>query len=163
MYGVLCRRLHIGKKKRYKESALVHNGPCQGKCPYLRQKQTSALCSFQTKPCKKQTKMQTVHKNVFFFQCLFSHWNFNQVDLVHYSWAKQQPNLAIFRNTLNLFHGELTREKHISSYQSNRKWRVSSSTPNQDRSCSEMCLGIVPISLFPSRFFSCSLGQAGRN
>lgn len=24
-----------------------------------------------------------------------------------------------------------------------------------------MCLGIVPISLFPSRFFSCSLGQAG--
>lgn len=51
------------------------------------------------------------------------------------------------------FHGELTGEKHISSYQSNRKWRVSSGTPNQDRSCSEMCLGIVPISLFPSRFF----------
>ena len=24
-----------------------------------------------------------------------------------------------------------------------------------------MCLGIVPISLFPSRFFSCSLGRAG--
>lgn len=63
--------------------------------------------------------------------------------------------------TLDLFHGELTREKHISSYQSNRKWGVSSSTPNQDRSCSEMCLGIVPISLFPSRFFSSSLGQAG--
>lgn len=59
------------------------------------------------------------------------------------------------------FHGELTGEKHISSYQSNRKWRVSSATPNQDRSCSEMCLGIVPISLFPSRFFSCSLVPGG--
>lgn len=92
---------------------------------------------------------------------LFSHWNVNQVDLANCSWAKQQANLAIFRNTLHLFHGELTREKHISSYQSNRKWRVSSSTPNQDRSCSEMCLGIVPISLFPSRFFSCSLVPGG--
>lgn len=59
------------------------------------------------------------------------------------------------------FHGELTGEKHISSYQSNRKWRVSSGTPNQDRSCSEMCLGIVPISLFPSRFSSRSLVPGG--
>lgn len=94
----------------------------------------------------------TVHKAVFFSflaECRFSHWNVNQVDLDHCSRAKQQPNLAIFRNTLDLFHGELTGEKHISSYQSNRKWRVSSSTPNQDRSCSEMCLGIVPISLSP--------------
>lgn len=47
----------------------------------------------------------------FSLECLLSPWNLNQVDLVHCSWAKQQPNLAIFRNTLNLLHGELTREK----------------------------------------------------
>lgn len=101
---------------------------------------------------------------IFVRESLFKQWKSlsRLVDVEYCSWTKQQPNLAILRSALNLFHGELTGEKHISSYQSNRKWRVSSCTPNQDRSYSEMCLGIVPISLSPTRLASFPAPWAGR-
>lgn len=110
------------------------------------------------------TSLQAVRRRVCPGEKVFlSHWNIHHADPLHCSPAKHPSNSAISRNALDLFHGELTGEKPISSYQSNRKLRVSSCTPNQDRSCSEMCLGVVPVSLFPSRFSSCSAGQAGRN